>query len=199
MGTDGTITSLLKALRQLKGDGVEHVSVDRLIDYLTNMEADSSQERVVPPAELERYKAQLAVGVQKQQEVSNINVEGFKSVILTGQTSLRSGLLINGGAALAVLAYIGKLSVEAPAHVSQFASPLLLFVMGTLTMAVTSGVTYLGQWFYFGGGTWKWKVGFWLNILAMILGFLSYVLFAWGSWDAYLAFKVYAEPNSPGS
>jgi hypothetical protein len=52
-------------------------------------------------------------------------------------------------------AYIGKLSVDDPSHVSGFAFPLLLFVAGSLAVAIRSGVTYLSQWFYFGEGDWK--------------------------------------------
>jgi hypothetical protein len=67
-----------------------------------------------------------------------------------------------------------------------------MFVIGTLTMSVNSGVTYISQWLYFGGGIWKPKIGLWLNILAMLLGIISYVLFALGAWKAYLVFNGYA-------
>jgi hypothetical protein len=59
-------------------------------------------------------------------------------------------------------------------------------------VAIGAGVTYLTQWFYFGGGGWKCKVGFALNILSIVLGLGSYALFAWGAWLAYLAFRAYA-------
>ncbi len=189
MGSDSGTTLLKEALLRLKKDGVQHVAVDALLEYVTKIEA---AVREPSAAELEHYKAQLAAWVEKQKEASTINVEGFKSVILAGQNALRSAIFINGGAAVAILAYIGKVSVEASTHVSAFAFPLLLFVSGALAVAVGSGVTYLGQWFYFGGGNWQWKVGFGLNILAILLGLTSYGLFATGAWLAYLAFKAYA-------
>ena len=67
-----------------------------------------------------------------------------------------------------------------------------MFVAGALAVAINAGLTYLGQWFYFGGGGWRWKVGFALNILSIVVGILSYILFAVGAWLAYRAFEAYA-------
>jgi hypothetical protein len=189
MAPDSQIAALKDVLVVLKKDGIENVSVDALMEYLTKLETTAITRS---PAELEHYKAQLAAWVEKQKEFSNFNLEGFKSVILAGQNAIRIAILLNGGAAVAMLAYIGKLSVEASASVSQFALPLFLFVLGALTVAVGAGVTYLSQWFYFsGGGNWRWRVGFTLNMLAILLGLTSYGLFAAGAWWAYQEFKAY--------
>jgi hypothetical protein len=93
---------------------------------------------------------------------------------------------------VALLAYIGQLSVNASRHVPEFACSLLLFVAGALVVAVGSGVAYLSQWFYFGGGRLRWKIGFGFNIFAMILTIASYGLFAVAAWLAYRAFAAYA-------
>lgn len=166
MADDTRITLLKDALLNLRRDGVQHVAVDTLIEYVDTLQSDGGRGSAdLSAAELEHYKARLAAWVETQKEASNINVEGFKSVIMSGQSAMRSSILLNGGGAVALLAYIGKLSVEAAGHVSGFALPLLLFVAGALVVAVASGLTYLTQWFYFGGATWKWKVGFVLNIV----------------------------------
>ncbi|MGL6213244.1 hypothetical protein [Billgrantia desiderata] len=190
MPIDGA-SSLKEALIQLQQDGVESVSVAGLIEFLKRAEPDGKVGDL-SPVQLEHYKAQLSVWVEKQKEHSTLNVEGFKSVITAGQNALRSAILINGGAAVAILAYIGKLSVEAAGQVTHFALPLLLFVLGTLTVAVGSGITYLSQWFYFGGSPWEEKIGFGLNLAAIVLGFVSYIFFGVGTWWAYAAFKGYA-------
>src|SRR5712692_328687 len=111
MTDDSTGTLLKEALQRLKKDGVEHVTVDALLDYLGKLEAAGVQDGPTVVA-LEHYKAQLTAWIERQKEVASINLEGFKSVILAGQSSLRSAMLINGGAAVAVLAYIGRLSIE---------------------------------------------------------------------------------------
>jgi hypothetical protein len=188
-----TKMDLLKdAVLKLKQDNVQQLSVDALLDYISKLESVAQEPAQPSAAQLEHYKAQLSAWVEKQKETSAINVEGFKSVILAGQNALRSAILLNGGAAVALLAYIGKLSVDASGHVRDFALPLLFFVSGALVIAVGAGVTYLTQWFYFGGGGWRWKVGFGLNILAMVLALASYGLFAAGALLAYRAFKGYA-------
>jgi hypothetical protein len=64
-------------------------------------------------------------------------------------------------------------------------------------VAIGAGVTYLSQWLYFGGGGWKSKVGFGLNIVAILLGVGSWALFAAGAWLAYLAFKAVGSAGMP--
>ena len=115
MATDDRLTLLKQAVARLKEDGVQSVGVDALLDYIAKLEAAIEPRREPNAAEIEHYKAQLAAWVEKQKEVSAINVEGFKSVILAGQSALRSALLVNGGAAVALLAFIGKLSATPPA------------------------------------------------------------------------------------
>lgn len=188
MDTDPRLTSLKDSLLRLQQDGVRRIAVTSLIDAVAKLETVGT-ESTLTAVDLEKYRAQLAMWVEQYKAQANIEAEGFKSVILAGQTSLRSAMLINGGAAVAVLAYIGRLTGDAAGNVAQFALPLFLFVLGALVVAVGAGVTYLSQWFYFGGGGWKSKVGFGLNILAMLLGVGSWALFATGAWLAYLAFS----------
>jgi len=188
MDTDPRLTSLKDTLLRLQQDGVRRITVTSLIDAVAKLETVGA-ESTLSAVDLEKYRAQLAVWVEQYKAQANIEAEGFKSIILAGQTSLRSAMLINGGAAVAVLAYIGRLTGDAVGNVAQFALPLFLFVLGALVVAVGAGVTYLSQWFYFGGGGWKSKVGFGLNILAMLLGVGSWALFAAGAWLAYLAFS----------
>ncbi|MDO9530727.1 MAG: hypothetical protein Q7O12_01140 [Deltaproteobacteria bacterium] len=184
-----TIISLFKnELVGLKKQGIEQLSIDGLIDYLSQLEVTRENLSSITPAELEHYKAQLAMWVDSQKSQSQISAEGFKSVILAGQNALRSSLLINGGAAIALLAYIGKLKIEASNQISALALPLLIFVIGVLVAAINSGLTYLSQWFYFGGAIWKRKVGFVINIINILLGIASYGLFAIGIFFAYKFF-----------
>ena len=184
-----SVISLIKnALHDLKKQGVEQISIDGVIDYLSQLEATRQHLLELTPAELEHYKAQLAMWVENQKHSFRISTEGFKSVILSGQNALRSALLINGGASIALLAYIGKLNVEASTQLAALAFPLLIFVIGVLLAAINSGITYLSQWFYFGGNLWKQKIGFYLNIINIVLGIASYSLFATGMFYAYQFF-----------
>jgi hypothetical protein len=184
-----TLISLIKnELDGLKKQGIEQVTIDGIIDYLSQLEVTRESLSGITLAELEHYKAQLAMWVESQKSQSQISAEGFKSVILAGQNALRSSLLINGGASIALLAYIGKLKIEASTQIPAFAFPLLIFVIGVLVAAINSGLTYLSQWFYFGGAIWKQKVGFVINIINILLGIASYGLFAIGTFYAYKFF-----------
>lgn len=184
-----SVISLIKnALLDLKKQRVEQISVDGLIDYLSQLEARRQHLLELTQPELEQYKAQLAMWIENQRHAFVVTTEGFKSVILSGQNALRSALLINGGASIALLAYIGKLKVAGSTQLSSLAFPLLLFVIGVLVTAVNSGITYLSQWFYFGGASWKQKAGFYLNIANIVLGIASYFLFAVGTFYAYRFF-----------
>ena len=112
----------------------------------------------------------------------------FKSVITSGQNAMRSSFLMNGGAAVALLAFIGHLASIKPESVAIFAAVLMPFVLGVLAMTMTSGFTYLSQWLYDSSNTKAQKWGFSLNIVCIALGISSYGLFMWGMCRAYFAF-----------
>lgn len=115
----------------------------------------------------------------------------FRSVIVAGQSAIKSSFILNGGASVALLAFIGHLAQFDAAKVPMFAACLLYFAFGALAAVVTSGLTYLSQWFYAGAKTWATKVGFGLNIACIILGIASYGLFAWGLFATYGEFIEY--------
>jgi hypothetical protein len=144
----------------------------------------------VTPAELEQYKAQLQLEVEKHKSDNASSLEMFRSVISAGQNAIRSSFLLNGGAALALLAFISHLAEKQPTKVAEFADTLMPFVIGVFAISLTSGVTYLSQWFYAEDDEpWMLKTGFWLNIAAIIVGLSSYGFFLWGMCRAYMAFK----------
>ena len=90
--------------------------------------------------ELENHKAELARRLM-------VETENFKSVILTGQSALKSAILINGGAAVALLAFIGhvwKPDYLRTASINLVGS-LQWFVFGVLSAAIAAGGTYAAQ------------------------------------------------------
>jgi len=72
----------------------------------------------------------------------------FRSAITAGQSAIKSSFLLNGGAAVALLAFIGHLATIDKSYVATFASSLLPFAYGALAISITSGFTYLSQWLY---------------------------------------------------
>jgi hypothetical protein len=177
---------LKKTIEEIKAKGTITIDCDNLIAYLD--EVVNSPSPVVSPAELEKYKADLQVWIEHNKTTHESNLEMFRSVIQSGQNALRSSFLLNGGAAVAMLAFIGKLTEVQASKIPVFACSLTIFVIGVLAITVASGLTYLSQWFYAGNLQWKVKTGFWLNIAAIVMGLSSYGVFIWGMCEAYAAF-----------
>jgi hypothetical protein len=88
---------------------------------------------------LASYAAQSASGL-----------ELFKSVIEMAKTTVTSLILINGGSAVALLAFIGHLASGGNplTPISSFAKPLLYFVIGVFAAAFFGGLILLTQKLY---------------------------------------------------
>lgn len=76
----------------------------------------------------------------------------FESILEAGQSAIKAFILINGGAAVALLAFMG--SIVANGNRTDFpiegiADALLKFVLGTGAAGVTMAFRYVSQEFYF--------------------------------------------------
>jgi hypothetical protein len=82
--------------------------------------------------------AEYAADVQR-------SLEAVKAGNASGLEALKAATFINGGAAVAMLAFVGHLaSIHASSTtINGFGSPLMLFVMGVLFGVTAIGVTYL--------------------------------------------------------
>ncbi len=113
----------------------------------------------------------------------------YQQVNMQGQGAMKAALLINGGASVAMLAFIGTAMNNGTDNLLllKLCSSMRMFIIGVLSVAVASGVTYLA-----GLVNSKETVTLWLwwtlNIIAIILVVIGYVLFAAGSLNAYCAF-----------
>lgn len=179
---------LKNTIKQIKSNGSVTISCDHLIAYLD--EVINSQTSEITSVQFEKYKADLQLWVENNKANQASSLELFRSVITSGQNAIRSSFLLNGGAAVALLAFISNLTENHKNKVVVFADSLIPFVCGVLLIAITSGVTYLSQWFYCNNDcSWKNKTGFFLNILAIIFGLFSYVCFIYGMYRAYVGFQ----------
>jgi hypothetical protein len=102
METHKAINEIKKALSAVQKEGQEFVHIPTLNNFLDTLEKDASFSKDVAKfqheANLEWYKAQVI-----------FDLEMFKSVLMAGQTALRTSFLINGGASVALLAFIGNI------------------------------------------------------------------------------------------
>ena len=133
----------------LQNKGVTTLQTEKVVAYLN--EAIASMDRLPSQpstADTELYKAKLQKWIEEQKNVQSHQVEMFRAVISAGQNALRSAFLMNGGGAVAVLAFIGNLANNDPQRIPSLAPSLTVFVSGVLLVAVASGATYFSQWFY---------------------------------------------------
>jgi hypothetical protein len=115
----------------------------------------------------------------------------FGSILSYAENTLKSIILINGGASVALLAFIGNIIAndENVSLVSKFSLPLAFYVFGVLVGSIATGSSYVTQYKYLHVGQ---ESGARWHIVTAILVLLAYVLFAAGSLDCYRIFRSFA-------
>lgn len=175
---------LLNSVKDVRANS-ETLKCDNLIAYLEEVIAAPPGDPT--PSQIEHYKFQLQLMVEREKGNHASSLEEFRSVIQSGQNALKTALLMNGGASIALLAFIGKLTERQQSQIPNFAEALAIFVLGVFSIVVASGSTYLSQWFYAEFGNWARRTGAGFNILSILLALTSYGLFVWGMCKAYSA------------
>lgn len=187
------IDDLQTALNQAKEQGQTTVPIDRLEEYLATMRAvgndDAGQQQFDRETALAKIERDFEVWKVQAPLQHGHQIEMFKSVIEAGQTSLKTATLINGGAAAALLAFLGNLlTKEAPSGIifpiASINYSMAVFVAGVGFAGLASGIRYLTQLAY----THKWlRCGLTFNLLSNLLATASYAAFFWGGYKAFLA------------
>lgn len=170
-----------------KSQGATAIDIAQLETQLNTMEeAEAALGERFDVILLERYKAANAVSVANLKADSDQRVELLRSTGGAAQSATSIALAINGGAALALLAFLGHLATETDkSPLLSFVWPLLVFAAGVTLAALTSGFGYMAQFWFYRGDKEKgrrWRTGGILSQLA------STVLFVLGSILSALAF-----------
>jgi hypothetical protein len=180
------------AIGKAEAQSVTTIQLAALKQYAAQLRQWHEQDEKQQPdvgheARMEQFRAQLSRWAEQPKLEHESNLEAFRAVIQSGQNALRTCLLINGGAAVALLAFLGHLVSNdiSGAPMRAVATAMAAYVTGVLAGGLASGFTYLSQWFH--ADDWD-KTGFALNILSILLGLGSLGLFGWGSWLAYHVF-----------
>lgn len=106
------LQAIKSTIASSKNNNVQHISIDSLEAYIAHLEELSKKtpdDVAAGGAAMEAYKADLNSWVASRQQRHEFNLEMLKATITTGQTALKSSLLINGGAAVAMLAFVGNM------------------------------------------------------------------------------------------
>jgi hypothetical protein len=179
------INQIREELDSLKKNGHEAVSIELLSKYLDDLstQVKSSQEMV-----LAQYNAQHQSNIEEYKENRAEWRELLKALVVHAQAAIKLQAIINGGAAVALLAFIGK--IWTPEFSNSFignhiSMALILYCCGIGLSAVTQSLTYLSQHFY---NYSRDKVGDIIRFSAQVTAFSSLALFFIASYIAYRGF-----------
>jgi hypothetical protein len=182
-----------KAIRDAEAAGRSTLEIEKVNDLLNLVEAEANKsEAGFSPTEAadEAYKAQLAKWVGDNQHNNETSLESYRQVLAVAQSTIKSAVLINGGAAVTLLAFIGHLSTSefSKFTILPFADALRLFVLGVLSASIATGCMYFTLLFYESEKTWHPRVGTAFHLVTIGLVAFALILFALGANQAYAGF-----------
>jgi hypothetical protein len=201
MDNKGVIDVIRANVADCREKGIATVSIEDIERLANELEADpdlvtddklrESRIDLDKQMRVESYKARLSSSsrrfefrVRRAELMTGMTVK-------TGENAVKSLLVVNGGAALALLAFLGAIS-RFTANLTiktDVANALTIFTFGAFIAALTSTFTFLSQAGFgkeFGNGSEKMGRGF--RWAAMISAGLSTIAFVCGAWMAAEAF-----------
>jgi hypothetical protein len=96
------ISNFRADLATVKADGKDSVEITRLEDYLallgSHAKESAAYRQQIHEAKLAEYRTEVAYGL-----------ENFRIVTAAGKDTLNAIILVNGGAAIALMAFLGNL------------------------------------------------------------------------------------------
>lgn len=169
------------AVIQVQQSGQQFIAVESLLEFMRAVELDA-------PLESETRKLQHESNLAHYKATNDHAIEMLRSVFETAKTALTTSILINGGATVALLAFLGNFLGKNPlAFVGMRASlvlSLVFFASGVITGAMATGSTYCTQYCY--SVDWK-RFGMGFHIVTVVLVISSYLTFIGGIVTAYHA------------
>lgn len=184
---DGIIADVISA----KESEARTVDIDNLLNYLKGIDIEKFKDR--PSFELENFKHSKQYEIEVFKIENAAQLEAFKSVITVGANACRAFMIMNGGAAIALLAFLGNIwnKNSTPDAAKGIAISLGVFCFGVIASGFCAGFTYLAQSFYGNsllGVNKRWlNAGHFVNALACLSGLLSLFAFGYGAYSAFSA------------
>lgn len=115
--------------------------------------------------------------------------ERYGSVIASADAALKSAFLVNGGGAVALLAYFSQASTRVPPHAmnSLLRTSLLILVIGTACAGLATGLSFLAQYGYLVRRSWFGRRARYLTATNIVLVAASYLCFVIAGIVGYFA------------
>ena len=190
MKTADLITDLKNAIAATKAQGNSTLPIANLESYLSEMERINSGEETFETQNSEREQATRKF--EHEMEVWKVNAPlMFNSVIEAGLSALKSATLINGGAAVSLLAFLGNLlTKDAPYGtnypIHELSHAMLIFFFGVGFSGIATAARYFSQAAYAED---KESLANFFRWVAIVLALLSFGAFFCGGLAAYLALQ----------
>lgn len=187
MNAKELIAVMQKQVAVAKEQNIEYFTLDQIEKWINNdlkplAETEVDKEhyyKVTVPAWVEDLKSKYAENLEHIKGNLAERVELVKGVFQFGGSALKSAILINGGAAVAILAFIGKIYTPSSPIVKNLACPLMMFVYGVLVSAMATGAAYITQSCYAYLHNTAGNIG---RVASVILVFAAYILFGLGAY-----------------
>ncbi len=196
------IEMIRRAVRDVRDRKEEVVSVDALLNYLDALERDVAS---IDKSDDKKFELDLAMfRAEHERNLAHYGAQQensrqmWDSVFAYGQAALKSAILVNGGAAAGLLAFIGNIWSKGidPLAVGDLTCAILAFTLGVLAAALGTGTTYITQYGY----CCDWNTfarTFHVLTVSIVIG--SYVLFFFGSQASYRAFSEHLSKKRPAA
>jgi hypothetical protein len=181
MDTKQAIDQIRAALDGVSKSGVQSVQISALLTYLSELERNA-------PLATEAVKFQQESNLAFYKSQHETNLEMLRSVIGAGKTAVSTCILINGGAAVTLLAFIGNIYSKSPSAVSVpkgLSTALAAFSFAVLLAGTSAGIGYLAQR-DFQRNPQKQENNF--NVISILFVAVAYILFGVGIVAAHYTF-----------
>ena len=185
MDSNQVIIEIRQQLEIVKNNGNDAVSIDGLDEYLETLSKNTSESKDIL---LAHYTAEHQLNIEKYKAKNSSWRELFKATASHAQAAIKLQALINGGAAVALLAFIGRIwspDFSNTAIANYIAFALILFCYGVGSAALTQMFSYTSQHCF----TYDLKLlAEVMRAFALSTALVSLILFFSGTYCAYLGF-----------
>jgi hypothetical protein len=178
MEAEELISKIEADLSAVQKDGHGQLEIKNLLKYFGEL------RNVVGPSR-EGMRQAHEVNLTNFKVQSDHSLEMFRAVMDAGKEAINSAIIINGGAVIALLAFLGNAISDKAVRpqLAGLAEPLFTFAIGVLCGSVAFGCRYIAQFFYFDERTKTYGHAF--NALSWLTTFGAVAAFAFGALETY--------------
>jgi len=199
MNTQTLIREMEADIQAAENKGITEIQLKNFKAYLEEIKEIVKEQKEKDALQTQRdlafYAAKNTTRIEYYKARIKRISDGFHAVITIGQGALKSGALINGGACVAILAFIGNILTKDTSMISGLSTALLIFGFGVFLAAAASGSTYLAQVNY---ETKKIKKAVCINKVTIAIVILSYLSFLGGGLQSWRTIHDW-EPKKPAA